>query len=100
MQLPQVDVFHGRLEGAQTVAELVLAGVAEAEVPDVAQVGHPEDKNNETAPLKHRNIAFHWFVSRQDHEHSVWKQRASFSWSAIYANRKLLVGHSCTIDCI
>lgn len=72
MQLPQVDVFHGRLEGAQTVAELVLAGVAEAEVPDVAQVGHPEDKNNNnTTQLKHRNIAFRWFVSRQDH-----KQRA------------------------
>lgn len=41
MQLPQVDVLHRRLEGAQAVAELVLAGVTEAEVPDVAQVGHP-----------------------------------------------------------
>lgn len=42
LQLPQVDVLHSSLEGAQTVAELVFAGVAEAEVSDVAQIGHPE----------------------------------------------------------
>lgn len=46
LQLPQVDVLHRRLEGAQTVAELIFTRVAEAEVPDVAQVGHPEDKTN------------------------------------------------------
>lgn len=44
LQLPQVDVLHRRLEGAQTVAELIFTRVAEAEVPNVAQVGHPEDK--------------------------------------------------------
>lgn len=44
LQLPQVDELHCGLEGAQTVAELIFTGVAEAEVPDVAQVSHPEDK--------------------------------------------------------
>lgn len=54
MQLPQVDVLHRRLEGAQAVAELVLAGVTEAEVPDVAQVGHPAgEKDDETKSVTH-----------------------------------------------
>lgn len=58
VQLPQVDVLHRRLEGAQAVAELVLAGVTEAKVPDVAQVGHPaggeddKDRNAQWAGLK------------------------------------------------
>lgn len=47
LQLPQVDVLHCSLEGAETVAEFIFTGVAEAEVPDVAQVGHPEDKQQE-----------------------------------------------------
>lgn len=45
LQLPQVDVLHCSLEGAQTVAEFIFTGVAEAEVPDVTQVGHPEDRH-------------------------------------------------------
>lgn len=99
MQLPQVDVFHGRLEGAQTVAELVLAGVAEAEVPDVAQVGHPDDNkqtNNNTTQLN-SNTENRWFVSRQitNTQSGNNKQRASFSWSVIYANGKLLDGYRC-----
>lgn len=44
LQLSQVDVLHRSLEGTQTVAEFIFTGVAEAEVSDVAQVGHPEDK--------------------------------------------------------
>lgn len=44
LQLPQVDVLHSGLEGAQTVAQLVFSRAAEAEVPDVAQVGHPDEK--------------------------------------------------------
>lgn len=44
LQLPQVDVLHCSFEGAQTVAELIFTGVTEAEVSDVAQVGHPDDK--------------------------------------------------------
>lgn len=48
LQLPQVDVLHCRLECAQAVAELVFTGVAEAEVSDVAQVGHPDRKRQES----------------------------------------------------
>ncbi|KAF3855367.1 hypothetical protein F7725_023422 [Dissostichus mawsoni] len=39
-----VDELDRSLEGAQTVAQLVFAPVAEAEVLDVAEVGHPEDR--------------------------------------------------------
>lgn len=54
VQLPQVDVLHRRLEGAQAVAELVLAGVTEAEVPDVAQVGHPAGgEDDQTRTVTH-----------------------------------------------
>lgn len=48
LQLPQVDVLYCCLEGAQTVAEFIFTRVAEAEVPDVAQVGHPEDQEEQT----------------------------------------------------
>ncbi len=53
LQLPQVDVLDGGLEGAQTVAEFIFTGVAEAEVPDVAQVGHPEDKQQNNSLIKY-----------------------------------------------
>lgn len=53
LQLPQVDVLHCSLEGAQTVAEFIFTGVAEAEVPDVAQVGHPEDKQHNNSLIKY-----------------------------------------------
>ena len=52
LQPPQVDVLHRRLEGAQTVAEFIFTGVAEAEVPDVAQVCHPEDKHRNNSARK------------------------------------------------
>lgn len=45
LQPAQVDVLHRSLEGAQAVAQLVLAGEAEAEVPDVAQVGYPGESH-------------------------------------------------------
>lgn len=45
LQLPQLYVLDRCFEGAQTVAELVFGGVAEAEVLDVAQVGHPEGRH-------------------------------------------------------
>lgn len=46
LQLSQTDVLHRSLEGAQAVAELIFTGLTEAEVPDVAQVGHPGHKQS------------------------------------------------------
>lgn len=42
LQLPQVDILHCSLKRAQTVAKLIFAGVAEAEISDVAQIRHPD----------------------------------------------------------
>lgn len=52
LQLPQVDILHGSLKRAQTVAQLIFAGVAEAEISDVAQIRDPD--KTKTLDLLHR----------------------------------------------
>lgn len=42
LQFSQVDILDGSLKRAQTVAQLIFAGVAEAEIFDVAQIRHPD----------------------------------------------------------
>lgn len=58
LQLPQVDVLHCSLEGAQAVAEFIFSRVAEAEVPHVAQVGHPANDTIQESLLCRQNHLF------------------------------------------
>lgn len=59
LQLPQVDILDSSLKRGQTVAQLIFAGVAEAEISDVAQIRHPD--KTKTLDLLHRLQSIDWF---------------------------------------